>query len=356
MAIVYDEDSFEDYVHEALDASDGRSVLIDKFLEGAIEVDVDCIADGKIQVLGSIMEHVEKAGIHSGDSACSIPARTLSEKVIDEIRTYTHALAKELNVMGLMNVQYAVVNEDVYIIEVNPRASRTIPFVSKAIGVPLARLAALVMAGKTLEELGFTKEVTVPHYAYKEAVLPFNRFPGCDAMLTPEMHSTGEVMGIDTDPGMAYIKSQLGAGSPLPLSGSVFLSVADYEKEAMIEPAKELQELGYKIYATLGTATILRENGVKAKGIFRISEGRPNVLDMITENDVQWIVNVPSGTKPAKDDISMRTEAIRRGVPITTTVRGLQATLSGLKRIKKLKSFAVLSLQEFNRKTENVNG
>jgi carbamoyl-phosphate synthase large subunit len=175
-------------------------------------------------------------------------------------------------------------------------------------------------------------------------------------MLTPEMHSTGEVMGIDTDPGMAYIKSQLGAGSPLPLSGSVFLSVADYEKEAMIEPAKELQELGYKIYATLGTATILRENGVKAKGIFRISEGRPNVLDMITENDVQWIVNVPSGTKPAKDDISMRTEAIRRGVPITTTVRGLQATLSGLKRIKKLKSFAVLSLQEFNRKTENVNG
>jgi len=355
MAIVYDEESFYDFAHDALEASEGHPVLIDKFLENAIEVDVDCISDGKIQVVGSIMEHVEKAGIHSGDSACSIPPLTLSDKVINEIRTYTHALAKELNVIGLMNVQYAVQNEDVYIIEVNPRASRTIPFVSKAIGVPLARLAALVMAGKTLEELGFTKEVEVPHYAYKEAVLPFNRFPGCDAMLTPEMHSTGEVMGIDTDPGMAYIKGLIGAGNPLPLEGSVFLSVADHEKQAVIHPAQELQKLGYKIYATLGTATILRENGVKAKGIFRISEGRPNVLDMITEKDIQWIVNVPSGAKPAKDDVLMRTEAIRRGVPITTTVRGLQATLKGLNRLKKLKSFAVQSLQEFTRKTANVN-
>ncbi len=355
MAIVYDEDSLEEYVREALEVSGGYSILIDKFLENAIEVDVDCISDGKIQVLGSIMEHVEKAGIHSGDSACSIPPLTLSEKTIDQIRQYTYALAQELHVIGLMNVQYAVMDEVVYIIEVNPRASRTIPYVSKAIGVPLARLAALVMAGKTLTELDFTKEVTLPHYCYKEAVLPFNRFPGCDAMLTPEMHSTGEVMGIDTDPGMAYIKSQMGAGSPLPLSGSVFLSVADHEKQSIIEPARELQQLGYKIYATLGTATVLRDHGVKAKGIFRISEGRPNVLDMIRESDIQWIINVPSGARPARDDVSMRTEAIRRGIPITTTVRGLQAALSGLNRIKKLKSFAVLSLQEFTRKTENFN-
>ena len=356
MAIVYDEESFYDFAHEALEASGEHPVLIDKFLEGAVEVDVDCISDGKIQVLGAIMEHVEKAGIHSGDSACSIPPRTLSEKVINEIREYTHALAKELNVIGLMNVQYAVQDNEVYIIEVNPRASRTIPYVSKAIGVPLARLASLVMAGQTLEELGFTKEVTVPHCAYKEAVLPFNRFPGCDAMLTPEMHSTGEVMGIDTDPGMAYIKSQLGAGTPLPLEGSVFLSVADHEKEAIIEPARELQEIGYRIYATLGTATILRNNGIKAKAIFKVADGRPNALDVITEGDIQWIVNVPSGAKPAKDEVSIRTEAIRRGIPITTTVRGLQATLKGLRRIKELKSFAVLSLQEFTRKTENMNG
>ncbi|MFO7936521.1 MAG: carbamoyl-phosphate synthase large subunit [Kiritimatiellia bacterium] len=355
MAIVHDEESFYDFAHEALEASGERPMLIDKFLEGAVEVDVDCISDGEIQVLGAIMEHVEKAGVHSGDSACSIPPRTLSDKVIGEIRKYTHALARELNVIGLMNVQYAVQNDEVYIIEVNPRASRTIPYVSKAIGVPLARLASLVMAGKTLRELEFTKEVTVPHYAYKEAVLPFNRFPGCDAMLTPEMHSTGEVLGLDTDPGMAYIKSQLGAGTPLPLEGAVFLSVSDNEKEAVIEPARELQNMGYRIYATLGTASILRENGIKAMALFRIADGRPNALDLIIENDIQWIVNVPSGARPARDEVSIRTEAIRRGIPITTTVRGLQATLNGLKRLKKLKSFAVLSLQEFTRKTENAN-
>ena len=355
MAIVYDEESFDGFAREALDASEGRPVLIDKFLEGAVEVDVDCISDGRTHVIGAIMEHVEKAGIHSGDSACSIPPLTLSSKVIAEIRTYTHALASELGVIGLMNVQYAVQNEEVFIIEVNPRASRTIPYVSKAIGVPLARLAALVMAGQTLEELGFTKEIIVPHYAYKEAVLPFNRFPGCDAMLTPEMHSTGEVMGIDSDPGMAYIKSQLAAGNPLPFEGSVFLSVADHEKEAVIEPARELQKMGYRIFATLGTSSILRDNGIKTRALFRVTDGRPNALDMINDGEIQWIVNVPSGAKPARDEVRIRTEAIRRGIPITTTVRGLQATLEGLSRLKKLQSFAVLSLQEFNRKTENLN-
>ncbi len=356
MAIVYDEESFEGFARDALEASEGRPVLIDKFLEGAVEVDVDCISDGRIHVLGAIMEHVEKAGVHSGDSACSIPPLTLSAAVIDQIRRYTHALAAELKVIGLMNVQYAVQNEEVYIIEVNPRASRTIPYVSKAIGVPLARLAALVMAGQSLEELGFTQEIVVPHYAYKEAVLPFNRFPGCDAMLTPEMHSTGEVMGIDTDPGMAFIKSQLGAGNPLPVAGSVFLSVADHEKSEVIEPARELQRMGYRIFATLGTATVLRDNGIKSRALFRVADGRPNALDMINDGEIQWIVNVPSGAKPARDEVRIRTEAIRRGIPITTTVRGLQATLSGLNRLRNLQSFAVLSLQEFTRKTANFNG
>jgi carbamoyl-phosphate synthase large subunit len=350
MAIVYDEASFADLLKEAFEASEGHPVLIDKFLEDAIEIDVDCIADGTTQVLGAIMEHVEKAGIHSGDSACSIPPRSLSKEICDKIREYTFALARELHVVGLMNVQYAVQKGTVFIIEVNPRASRTVPFVSKAIGVPLARLAALVMAGHTLKELGFTQEVVPKHFAFKEAVLPFNRFPGCDAMLTPEMHSTGEVMGIDPDPGMAYVKSQLGAGNPLPNSGAVFLSVADHEKPDTVAMARELDKMGYKIFATCGTATALREAGIKAQGAFRISEGRPNVLDLILDNEVQWVVNIPTGAKPAKDEVIMRTEAIRRGVPITTTIRGLQSAVDGIRHLRQLKRFEVLSLQEYDRK------
>ncbi|MDD4101295.1 MAG: carbamoyl-phosphate synthase large subunit [Kiritimatiellae bacterium] len=354
MAIVHDEGSLAAFVREAFDASEGHPVLIDKFLEDAIEVDVDCISDGKVQVLGAIMEHVEKAGIHSGDSACVIPPRGLAPAVCEQIRQYTYALARELNVIGLMNVQYAVQRDVVYILEVNPRASRTVPYVSKAIGVPLARLAALVMAGKSLKELGFTREVAIRHYAFKEAVLPFNRFPGCDAMLTPEMHSTGEVMGIDADPGMAYVKSQLAAGNPLPLAGSIFISVADHDKPGAVEMAKELTALGYTLYATRGTATALREAGLPARALFRISEGRPNALDLILDNEVQWIVNVPTGAKPAKDEVAMRTEAIRRGLPITTTVRGLQAAVEGIKRLRTLKRCEVLSLQEYNRKKKRA--
>ncbi len=354
MAIAHDESSLAAFAQEAFKASEGHPVLIDKFLEDAIEVDVDCISDGKIQVLGAIMEHVEKAGIHSGDSACVIPPRGLAAEVCGQIRKYTHALARELNVVGLMNVQYAVKKDVVYILEVNPRASRTVPYVSKAIGVPLARLAALVMAGKTLKELGFTREVAIRHYAFKEAVLPFNRFPGCDAMLTPEMHSTGEVMGMDADPGMAYVKSQLAAGNPLPLSGNVFISVADHDKAEAVQLAKELSGLGYALYATCGTATAMRAAGIPARALFRISEGRPNVLDLMLDSELQWIVNVPSGAKPAKDEVIMRTEAIRRGLPITTTVRGLQAAVEGIRRLRALKRCEVLSLQEYNRKIKKL--
>jgi carbamoyl-phosphate synthase large subunit len=311
-------------------------------------VDVDCIADGEAAVIGAIMEHVEKAGIHSGDSACFIPPITLEEPILQKIRDYTYALARELNVVGLMNVQYAVQDGKVYILEVNPRASRTVPFVSKATGVPLAKLAALVMAGKSLKELGFTKEVGIKYFAVKEAVLPFNRFPGCDILLSPEMRSTGEVMGIDTDRGMAYVKSQLAAGNPLPQGGNVFLSVSG-DKADLVPLVRDLVELGYSIYATLGTATVLREAGVKAQALFRIAEGRPNVQDLMRDQEVGWIVNVPSGAAPHLDEIKMRAEAIRRGIPITTTLRGLQAAVEGLKELRLLKVCEVCSLQELHR-------
>jgi carbamoyl-phosphate synthase large subunit len=280
-----------------------------------------------------------------------IPPRTLSPALCDRIRAHTHALAAELGVVGLMNVQYAVQDQEVYILEVNPRASRTVPFVSKAIGVPLARLAALVMAGRTLPELGFTREVRIRHWAVKEAVLPFHRFPGCDMLLTPEMHSTGEVMGIDPDLGIAYVKSQLAAGNPLPLSGKIFLSVADADKPGMIPLARALDALGYTIFATVGTGTALRGAGIKCQALFRISEGRPNALDLMADSELQWIVNIPSGAAPRRDELKIRTEAIRRGIPITTTLRGLQSAVEGLQRLKVLKNCEVLSLQEYDRRT-----
>jgi carbamoyl-phosphate synthase large subunit len=354
MAIVYTEPFFAKFCAEAFAASEGRPVLIDKFLEDAVEVDVDCIADGEIEVIGAVMEHIEKAGIHSGDSACAIPPQGLDPAVVDRIREHTRALARGLNVRGLMNVQYAVQDGEVYILEVNPRASRTVPFVSKATGVPLAGYAARVMAGETLKKIGFTKEVVLRHVAVKEAVLPFARFPGCDVRLTPEMKSTGEVMGMDPDPGMAFVKSQQAAGNPLPGAGGVFISVSGErpsDRVEMVKCAKELVEMGYGIWATCGTATLLRESGVPARAAFAISEGRPHVLDLMLDGAVGWIVNVPSGCQPQLDEVKMRTEAVRRGVPMTTTIRGLRAALDGLKTLRRHEEFEVLSLQEYNRAT-----
>jgi carbamoyl-phosphate synthase large subunit len=351
MVIVYDEASLRRYMAEAVEASEERPVLIDRFLEDAIEVDVDCIADGETAVIGAIMEHVEKAGIHSGDSACIIPTVTLSKPVLETIRQHTYALARELGVKGLMNVQYAVQDENVYILEVNPRASRTIPYVSKAIGVPLAKLAALVMAGYTLKELGFTKEIRIRHYAVKEAVLPFVRFPGSDILLSPEMKSTGEVMGIEIDRGMAYLKSQLAAGNRLPATGNIFISVCDQDKPPTVELARDLEELGYTIYATLGTATVLRNAGIKARALFRISSGRPNALDLIKDHDVGWIVNTPSGAAPQADEVKMRADAVVHGIPVTTTISGLEAAVQGLKALRRLKNMEVCSIQEFHRHT-----
>ena len=350
MVIVYDEDALREYMAEAVEASRERPVLIDRYLESAVEVDVDCISDGETVVIGAIIEHVELAGVHSGDSACAIPAPNLSQATKEKIREHTLALAKALNVCGLMNIQYAVQGGEVYVLEVNPRASRTVPFVSKSIGVPLAKLAALVMAGRTLKELGFTEEILPRHFSVKEAVFPFIRFPGIDVILSPEMKSTGEVMGIDTTGGMAFLKSQVAAGSILPVSGNVFLSVRDADKKGVLPLAKRLIDLGFRIYATLGTSTLLRDNGIHSEALFRISDGRPNVLDMIEEQDVGWIVNTPSsGASPRIDEIKMRARAVIRGIPITTTVDGLQAATNGLEALRETKSMEVCSLQEYHR-------
>ncbi len=356
MVIVYDEPMLEKYMALAVDVSPDRPVLIDDYLEHAVEADVDCISDGDIAVIGAIMEHVEQAGVHSGDSACMIPAQSLSESVKEQIRRHTHAMASELGVCGLMNVQFAIKDEDVYVLEVNPRASRTVPFVSKAIGVPLAKLAALVMAGAKLRDLGYTEEIEPRHYSVKEAVFPFARFPGIDVVLTPEMKSTGEVMGMDISLGMAFLKSQMAAGNTLPESGNVFLSVRDEDKDGILGPARDLIDLGFVIYATRGTSTVLRENGLPSRAIFRISDGRPNILDMIEDGAVGWIINTPtSGTAPRTDEVRMRARAVIRGVPITTTMDGLRAGIEGLKSFQRMKNVDVCSIQEFHRHSPGVD-
>ncbi len=356
MVIVYDEPMLEKYMALAVDVSPDRPVLIDDYLEHAVEADVDCISDGDISVIGAIMEHVEQAGVHSGDSACMIPAQSLSESVKRKIRKHTYDMAAELGVCGLMNVQFAIKDEEVYVLEVNPRASRTVPFVSKSIGVPLAKLAALVMAGAKLKDLGYTEEIEPRYYCVKEAVFPFARFPGIDVVLTPEMKSTGEVMGMDISLGMAFLKSQMAAGNTLPESGNVFLSVRDEDKDGILGPARDLIDLGFVIYATRGTSTVLRENGLPSRAIFRISDGRPNILDMIEEGAVGWIINTPtSGTAPRTDEVRMRARAVIRGVPITTTMDGLRAGIEGLKSFQRMKNVDVCSIQEFHRHSPGVD-
>jgi carbamoyl-phosphate synthase large subunit len=349
MVIVYEEETLRKYMTEAVAASEERPVLIDRYLEQAVEVDVDCVSDGETSVIGAIMEHVELAGVHSGDSACIIPAPNLSDAVKEKIRAHTYAMAKELNVIGLMNVQYAIQEEEVYVLEVNPRASRTVPFVSKAIGVPLAKIASLVMSGAKLTEIGFTEEVIPAQYSVKEAVFPFVRFPGTDVVLSPEMKSTGEVMGTDISQGIAYLKSQLAAGTHLPLDGNVFLSVRDLDKEDAVELGRKLVDLGYNVYATRGTSTVLWNNDIKCRGVFRISDGRPSVLDMIADKEVGWIINTPStGAGPKVDEIRMRADAVIHGVPITTTIDGLRAAIEGLTALREMDRIGVKSLQEYH--------
>jgi carbamoyl-phosphate synthase large subunit len=293
------------------------------------------------------MEHIEQAGIHSGDSACVIPSFSLSQEVITTIKNATKSMARELGVRGLMNVQFAIKDDEVYILEVNPRASRTVPFVSKAIGVPLAKLAAKVMAGKSLRELGFTEEIIPPHYSVKEAVFPFIKFPGVDIILGPEMRSTGEVMGIDADLGIAYAKSQMSAQPPLPLSGNVFISVKESDKQAAVEVAKEFIGLGFKIHATQGTAKTLAKAGVAVTTLLKIQEGRPNVLDLIKNGDIHFILNTPSGQQPRKDEVVIRSAAVAARVATMTTLRGARASVAAIRAIQQA-GYGVKSLQEYH--------
>ncbi|GAT33703.1 carbamoyl-phosphate synthase large subunit [Terrimicrobium sacchariphilum] len=347
MQIVHNEEELRQYIRTAVAASPERPVLVDRFLEDATEVDVDCIADGETCVIGGVMEHIEQAGIHSGDSACVIPSFSLSATVLETIKSATKAMARELQVRGLMNVQFAVKDEQVYVLEVNPRASRTVPFVSKAIGKPLAKLAAKIMAGKTLRELGFTEEIIPTHFSVKEAVFPFIKFPGVDIILGPEMRSTGEVMGIDADLGIAYAKSQMSAQPPLPTKGNVFISVKDADKQAVIPIAKEFHDLGFIIHATSGTAKILADAGVPAKALLKLQEGRPNVLDLIKNGEIQFIINTPSGQQPRRDEVVIRSAAVAGRVATMTTLRGARASAAAIRALQQA-GYAVKSIQEYH--------
>jgi carbamoyl-phosphate synthase large subunit len=346
MFIVYNEDEFKAVIRQAFDAMPGKPVLIDKFLEDAIELDVDCISDGETSVIGGMLEHIEFAGVHSGDAAMVMPPHTLGKAMLQTVREATYSLARELKVIGLMNVQFAIKENQLYVLEVNPRASRTVPFVAKAIGVPLAKLAAKVMTGKKLKELGFTREQTPKHWCVKEAVFPFVRFPGATITLGPEMRSTGEVMGLDEDLGIAFAKAQAAAKPGLPIKGNVFLSVKDADKSRAVDLARQLSELGFEIYSTSGTARHLQESGVKVNRLAKIDEGRPTAIDMIKNGQIQLVINTPSGMIPRKDENKIRSAAYAHNVCIMTTITGAFAAVNGIKALRN-KRVGVKPIQKY---------
>ena len=346
MRIVYNEEGIRDFMAIPGMAGSDHPVLLDKFLKDAIEVDVDAVCDGSMTVIGGIMEHIEEAGIHSGDSACVLPPHTLNPAMLDEISRATKAMAEELGVIGLMNVQYAVKGEDLYILEVNPRASRTVPFVSKATGVALAKIATKVMMGISLAELGLTKEVQVRHWAVKEAVFPFDRFENVDTLLGPEMKSTGEVMGIDNSLGLAMAKSQQAAGQRLPMNGAVFISVRHADKAAAVPVAKKLVELGFSLLATRGTAEKLAEQGINCEKVHKISQGRPHILDRVQNGEVQWIINTSSGSRTTEDSYSIRRAALDYHIPYSTTITGASFMARAVAALAK-REIAVQTVQEF---------
>jgi carbamoyl-phosphate synthase large subunit len=347
MQIVEDDHALVNFMNWALAASPEHPILIDKFLEDAIEVDVDAISDGSNTVIGGIMEHIEEAGIHSGDSACVLPPYSLSRDIQEDIKEQTKALAQELGVIGLLNIQFAVKDGRVYVLEVNPRASRTVPFVSKATGVSLAKLATKVMLGRTLEDLGFTREVEPPYFAVKESVFPFRRFPGVDPLLGPEMRSTGEVMGIDVDFGLAYAKAQLAAGQVLPLAGGVLFSVKDPDKPLMAPLVKGFQDLGFKVFGTRGTTLCLARHGVEVDEIYKVREGRPHIIDRIKNREISLVINTPRGRYTPGDSSSIRRVALEYGIPYTTTLAAAKATLQAIRTLKEGK-LEVKSLQEYH--------
>lgn len=350
MQIVYNDEELNKYMREAVSVSDDSPILLDHFLNNAIEVDVDCICDGENVVIGGIMQHVEQAGIHSGDSACSLPAYSLSGEILDEIRRQTKEMAFALKVRGLMNVQFAVQNEVIYVLEVNPRASRTVPFVSKATGRPLAKIAARVMAGETLAELNALDEIIPTKFFVKEAVFPFIKFPGVDTILGPEMRSTGEVMGVGKTFAEAFFKAQLGAGERIPKIGKVFMSVVDQDKATLLTIAKRFQEQGYGLCATFGTAKFLRDNGVAVQTINKVREGRPHIVDAIKNGEIALIINTVSGEPEViADSHSIRRTALQQRVPIQTTISGAYALVEGVKHINE---FDVYSVQELHQEMQ----
>jgi carbamoyl-phosphate synthase large subunit len=346
MFIVYSEQEFQAVIRQAFEVMPGKPVLIDKFLEDAIELDVDCISDGETSVIGGMLEHIEFAGVHSGDAAMVMPPHTLSAEMLATVRKATYALARELKVIGLMNIQFAIKGGELYVLEVNPRASRTVPFVAKAIGVPLAKLAAKVMTGLKLKDLGFTREQTPKHWCVKEAVFPFVRFPGAMITLGPEMRSTGEVMGIDEDLGMAFAKAQAAAKPGLPVKGNVFLSVKDSDKVRAVALAKRIEALGFTIYSTSGTAKMLSDAGVAVKRLAKLSEGRPNAVDMIKNGQIQMVINTPSGMIPRRDENTIRAATYAHNVFLMTTLTGAEAALNGIDALKH-KHIGVKPIQKY---------
>jgi carbamoyl-phosphate synthase large subunit len=349
MEIVHSEEDLRHYLEAVVQASPEHPILLDGYLTGAVEIDVDAVADGEDVVIGGIMEHIEEAGIHSGDSSCSLPPYSLGRYHLDEIRRITRLLAMELKVKGLMNLQLALKDGEIYVLEVNPRASRTVPFVSKAIGVPLAKIGARVMAGKKLKELGFTKEVLPEHVSVKEAVFPFIKFPGVDVLLGPEMKSTGEVMGIDIEFGPAFLKSQYSTDFPIPKEGTVFLSVAGRDKKLAITVARRLHQCGFEFVCTEGTAAALTAAGVPCAQVGKVHEqGDSHVIDLINRNEIALVINTAADKKSFLDSYHIRLAALHRNVPYFTTLAGANALSLGLRGLARGDGFRVMSLQEYH--------
>ncbi|NNJ91160.1 MAG: ATP-grasp domain-containing protein, partial [Gammaproteobacteria bacterium] len=346
MEIVYGEDDLRRYMREAVSVSNDSPVLLDRFLDDAIEVDVDAICDGENVLIGGIMEHIEQAGVHSGDSACSLPPYTLSADIQDRMREQIRQMALELKVIGLMNTQFAIKDDEIYLLEVNPRASRTVPFVSKATGVPLAKVAARCMAGSSLQEQAVTEEIIPENYFVKEAIFPFVKFPGVDTVLGPEMKSTGEVMGVGKTFGEAYAKAVEGGGSSLPTAGNALLSVRDADKDRTVAVARELAELGFTLYATSGTEVPISEAGIECQRVNKVMEGRPHLVDMIKNGDVSFIVNTTEGKQALKDSASIRRAALQHKVAYTTTISGAEATCMALRQMEDFSVNALKDLHE----------
>ena len=371
MKIVYDQEELSDYLEEAVSVSYERPVLIDKYLQDSVELDVDAVCDGEYTLIGAVMEHIEEAGVHSGDSAASIPPYSLSDEIIAEVKRQSRLIAKSLDVRGLINIQFAVSAGDIYVLEVNPRASRTVPFVSKTVGYPLAKIATKITLGKRLRdmipEVLSSMERGMCHiasdfmdtnsrlFAVKEVVFPWTRFSEVDPLLGPEMKSTGEVMGIDEDFGLAFYKAQMAAGNTLPDKGNVFISVADRDKEKVVKLAKDFSRLGFNILATTGTFRFLRDKGIKARHVLKLSEGRPHVVDLMKNNEVQLVINTPSGKREISDAYFIRRSAVQYGIPYTTTVRGGYAIFKAIESFTRLKlsrkEFKVYPLQNITRMT-----